>query len=60
MGFIRAAGGSTSRKGALEGRDNLTGIVNGRRVYLHEWRVGGVSEAEGSVEGISAENDRRR
>lgn len=29
-------------------------------MYLDEWRVGGVSKAEGSVEGISVENDRRR
>lgn len=29
-------------------------------MYLDEWKVGGVSDAEGSVEAISAENDRRR
>ena len=29
-------------------------------MYLDEWRVGGVSNAEGSVEAISVENDRRR
>lgn len=29
-------------------------------MYLDEWKVGGVSYAEGSVEGISVENNRRR
>ena len=29
-------------------------------MYLDEWRVGGVSNAEGSVEGISVENNKKR
>lgn len=29
-------------------------------MYLNEWRVGGVSQAEGSGEGISVGNDRRQ
>ena len=41
-------------------RVDYTWIVNGRSVYLDEWRESGrCLSAEGSVEGISVENDKR-
>lgn len=53
-------GNPLKEKELWKGGMDLTWIVNGRSMYLDEWRVGGVSDAEGSVEAISVENDSRR